>query len=339
MLRRPAATVAACLLAAALLGVAPVATPLAGGAGSASSVSSTPGHYTPRTGALFNNPLGREAQQRTLFRHIIRTINSVPRKGTIRIAVYSFADRRAADALLNAHQRGVNVKLIFSGSKVYKPMVRLRRAIGKNPNRKSFVIFCDRSCRGTRGQMHAKFFSFSSAGTASHVTMVGSNNMTRHNAEDQWSDLYTVANGARYFRAFRAWFSELKYDEPVADPYITKSVGRNAITITPMRRTRDSDPILRALGKVTCRTRRTEINPSSASPNVRVSTRILVAAHAWNGTRGRTLARKVAALARAGCIVRVFYGEGVGPGVRHLLTRGGAVITNGTTRGVSRTRR
>jgi hypothetical protein len=336
MIRRPLATVLASLVGLALLAVAPVATaPVAGGAGAApSAVGDTPDHYTPTTGALFNNPLGSEAQQRTLFTHIIRTINSVPSKGTIRIAVFSFADKRAADALLSAYARGVHVKLIFSGSNIYPPMTRLRNVIGADPTNDSFVVFCNKSCRGTEGQMHAKFFAFSSAGDARNITMVGSNNMTNHNAQDQWSDLYTVANGARYYWAFRPWFRQLKFDQPVEDPYITRDVGTNDVDITPIDLARESDPIMQALEKVTCETRSGDIDPASETPDTMVSTRILVAAHAWNGERGKTVAKEVAALSNAGCTVRVFYGIGVGPAVRNILTSAGAVMTNGTHRGV-----
>jgi hypothetical protein len=254
MIRRPLATALASLVGLALLAVAPVATaPVSGGvAATPAATGGAPDSYTPVTGALFNNPLGNEAQQRTLFTHIIRTINSVPDRGTIRIAVFSFADKRAADALLNAYHRGVHVKLIFSGSNIYPPMTRLRNAIGKDPSKDSFVVFCDKSCRGTGGQMHAKFFAFSSAGDARNITMVGSNNMTKHNSHDQWSDLYTVANGGRYYWAFRPWFRELKFDQPVENPYITRDVGTNDVDITPIDLSRESDPILQALDKVTC---------------------------------------------------------------------------------------
>jgi len=330
---RPLATLLATLVGLAVLAVAPVATaPVAGGTQAAAT--DTPDHYTPQTGALFNNPLGTEAQQRRLFTHIIRTINSVPSKGTIRIAVFSFADKRAADALLNAYHRGVHVKLIFSGSNIYPPMTRLRKAIGKDPGNPSFVVFCEKSCRGTVGEMHAKFFSFSSAGDAKHITMVGSNNMTRHNAEDQWSDLYTVSNGLRYFWAYRPWFRQLKYDQPIDDPYISREIGVNDVDITPIDLSEESDPIMQALDNITCLTRKGDIDPSTTTPDKLVSTRILVAAHAWNGERGKTVARKVGQLAQSGCVVRVFYGVGVGPAVRAILTQAGAKITNGTTRGV-----
>ena len=205
--------VVALVVLAASLSIAPAA----------AAPAPAPGGYTPTTRAMFNNPLGSELAQRRLVRHLVRSVDSTPRGGTIRWAVYSFADGAAADALLRAHQRGVSVRLLFAGKNVYPPMRRVQKALGSNPRARSFAIFCDKSCRGTRGEMHAKFFSFSRVGRAKQVVMVGSNNLTRHNTDEQWSDLFTVADGGAYFTVLRDWFEQAKYDRAVADPYIDKT--------------------------------------------------------------------------------------------------------------------
>lgn len=298
------------------------------------AAGTAPDSYTPKTGAKFNNPLGGTDQRRRLFRHIVRTVNSVPPGGTIRFAVFSFADKPTADALLAAHNRGVRVKLIFSGSNIYPPMTRLQQAIGRDPHSPSFVIFCERSCRGTAGEMHAKFFQFSRAGKARNITMVGSNNLTRHNSDEQWSDLYTRADGGRFYWSFRSWFSQLKLDQPVEDPFESRRVGGNRVIITPIDLSQESDPILDALDKVTCLTPAGEIDPEAEDPEEPVATSLLIAAHAWNGERGKTVAHRVADLVRAGCQVRVFYGEGTGPAVRNIVSSPGAKLRNGTHKGV-----
>ncbi len=299
-----------------------------------SAPSPTPDHYTPVTGAKFNNPLGDEHAQRRLFAHIIRTINSVPAREVIRFAVFSFADKATADALLAAYRRGVRVKLIFSGGEVYPPMTRMQRALGTDRKASSFAILCDHSCRGTGGQMHAKFFQFSAAGGARNITMVGSNNLTNHNAEEQWSDLYTVANGQHFYDAFKPWFRQLKRDRPVRDPYVTENAGLNKVDITPVDLSTDEDPVLRSLDNVTCQTREGDIDPDSETPDELVATRLLIAAHAWNGERGKRVAQAVAGLAREGCRVKVFYGIGVGPAVRNILESAGATLRNGTHKGI-----
>lgn len=293
------------------------------------------GHYTPPAGAKFNNPLGTPRQQRRLFKHVIRSIKSVPRKGVIRIAVFSFADQETAKALIAAYWRGVKVRLIFSGNNVYPPMKSVRRVIGTDTTKSSFVVMCQRSCRGTGGQMHAKYFSFSRAGKARRITMVGSNNLTNFNAERQWSDLYTVTNDEAYFNAFKPWFKQLKADLPAAKTYIRKTASNHQLAITPIDLAVNADPLLVAMSTIRCQVTQGEIDPGSPTPDTVVSTRVLISTHAWNGTRGVTLAQRVAELESAGCAVQVFYGpgDGFGDGVRTILTDAAVPMTSGTHKG------
>ncbi len=293
------------------------------------------GHYTPAAGALFNNPLGTERQQRRLFRHMIRTIHSVPPRGTIRIAVFSFADTETARALIAAYRRGVRVKLIFDNHAIHPPMREVRRVIGKDVTQRSFVVFCDRSCRGEAGQMHAKYFSFSAAGRARRITMIGSNNLTRFNAERQWSDLYTVTGNKAYFTTFKRWFAQLKYDTPVASTYVRKTLRDHRVSITPVDLAVDQDPLLEAMATVRCDVTLGELDPASPTPTVIVPTRVLISAHAWNGPRGATLARRVVELHQAGCAVQVFFHEdGFGGVVGAILADNGVPMTSGVTPGV-----
>ncbi len=292
-------------------------------------------NYTPPAGVKFNNPIGTQAQQRRLFRHLNRTIKSVPRRGTIRIAVFSFADEKTSQALIKAYQRGVRVKLVFAGNNVYPPMKAVQRVLGSNPTKKSYAIFCSSSCRGTLGQMHAKYFAFSRAGKARHITMIGSNNLTKHNAERQWSDLYTVTNDEAFYTAFKPWFSQLRKDTTVPAPYVQKQVGRHRIWITPLDLTVATDPLLEAMSTIRCQVTMGEIDAQSPTPDEVVATRLRIATHAWNGDRGVALARRVAELQGQGCAVQVFYYDiGSGSSVRSILTEAGVVLNPGTISGV-----
>lgn len=295
----------------------------------------TPDSYAPRTGVKFNDPLGDEEQQRRLFIHIRRTVSSVPAGGVIRFAVFSFADKRVSRALLAAYERGVRVRLVFAGAHVYPPMERLRDTIGTDPEADSFVVICDNSCRGSRGEMHAKYFSFSrTTGGAKHVTMVGSSNLTQHNATEQWSDLYTVAGDRSYFRAYRHWFTQLKWDSPVEPTYVRKRVHGHRIDITPLSLEEEDDPIRTALSRIRCEVTQGDIDPDSPHPDEIVPTRIRIATSAWNEERGQAIARDVATLLDRGCEAKVFFGTGTGPVVRDILRGAGAELTNGTHRGV-----
>ena len=117
------------------------------------------------------------------------------------------------------------MKLVFDDHTVFDAERKLQRALGRNPRHRSFAILCEKSCRGTGGEMHGKVYLFGRAGAAKQVTMVGSNNMTSHNAERQWSDLVTLTNNKPMYTTFRTWFGQLKWDRPVAHP-ADRAAGR-----------------------------------------------------------------------------------------------------------------
>lgn len=332
---RPQTLVGALLLALALpLSPTPVANAISP-ASAPSSESVSARTYAPATGARFNNPLGSLSQQRRLLTQLIRAVDHTPSGSIIRMAVFSFADPQTADALIAAHRRGVEVRLIVSGNHEYPAMVRLRKALGSNPAARSFTVFCSSSCRGTAGQMHAKYFSFGRTGDSRWVTTVGSVNVTRNNAENQWSDLYTVADDQDYFRAYLRWFNQLKHDTPMEDPYLVKTSGANRIHFAPMALQQHPDPVLEALDPVVCETRRGDLDPDSPNPDEIVPTSIMISAYAWNGERGTRVARTVARLVEAGCRVRVFYGTGTGGAVRAILTNNGVQMRTSSRDGVT----
>lgn len=320
------------VVAALVVGGLSLATPAATSVGAAP----TPrvGSYVPPAGPSFNNPLGTPAQQRKLLTQVIRTTNSVPAGSTIRMAVYSFGDGLVADALLAAHQRGVAVKLVFAGENVYPAMSRLRAGLGTDTNARSFVVICQNSCRGERGQMHAKYFSFSKAGSAKWITMVGSVNLTQHNAQDQWNDLYTRVDDRPYFRAYGRWFGQLKRDEPVVKQYLHKATATNDIRMTPVDLTNEGDPILQTLDRVRCQVTRGEIDPDSPNPDQVVTTGLYINTHAWNEERGKRIAWRVVALRGEGCDVQVFFGTGMGAAVKSILKNNGVRLRKGQNPGI-----
>ena len=306
----------AALLALPVASIAPAA-----GAGTAARI----GHYVPPAGPSFNNPIGTPTQQRKLLQQVIRTTNSAPAGSTIRMAVFSFGDGATADALIAAYHRGVDVKLVFAGENVYPAMARLRDAIGTDTTAPSFVAICQDSCRGDAGQMHAKYFSFSQAGAARWITMVGSVNLTQHNAQDQWNDLYTRVEDRPYFRAYGHWFGQLKQDQPVVKQYLHKSVSDTDIKIMPVDLTEENDPILDALDQVQCRVQ---------VGDEEVRTGLYISTHAWNEERGKAIAWKVAALRGDGCDVKVFYGTGMGAAVKSILEHHDVQLRKGHHQGI-----
>jgi hypothetical protein len=295
--------------------------------------------YTPVTGAIFNRPVGTSAEQRAIFTHVNRTIDATPPGATIRFAVFSFAEQATTDKLIAAYRRGVNVQLIFDDHVVYPQEARLRSVIGRDPNRRSFVVLCHKSCRGTGGNMHDKVFLFSQAGQASNVVMVGSNNMTRHNAVDQWSDIYTVVGDPALYFTYSGVFEQMKFDRPMTTPYIAADVNGYEPQFYPYPGvSQATDPLYQILSNVTCTGTTTETQTTSSGNTseveVPVTTSLRISQHAWNGERGKYLARKVAELEGAGCDIEVIYGVGMGASVKTILDRAGVPLSKGQVKGV-----
>ena len=290
--------------------------------------AATAGTYTPVTGAIFNRPVGTATEQRRIFTHVNRTIDSAPTGSTIRIAVFSFSEKVTADKLLAAKRRGVNVQLVFDDHTISSQMKRLRAALGKNPAYKSFVVYCHLSCRGTGGNMHDKIFTFSRAGSAENVTMIGSNNMTSYNATRQWSDIYTIANDPAMYFTVSGVFDQLKLDKARSRSYYQSDINGYQAQFYPYANASQYvDPLYLALSKVTC---------TGAAPGSGVNGQTLVrlSQHAWNGNRGIYLARKVAELQSQGCSVQVIYGVGVGTTVRSILSNAGVQLRANSKRGI-----
>ncbi len=293
--------------------------------------------YTPQTGAIFNRPVGSTAEQRAIFAHVNRTIDATPSGATIRIAVFSFAAGRTAKKLIAAHQRGVNVQVIFNDHHIYKAERILQAALGSDPDARSFARSCAGSCRGGKGQMHDKIFLFSKAGAAENVVMVGSNNMTRNNAVNQWSDIYTVVGNPVLYFTYSGAFEQMKYDRPLGSPYIRAEVNGYQADFYPRPGTTQADdPLMLALSGITCVGAAEGYGEARRLPDGgtdRVS-RVRIAQHAWNGNRGIYLAQKVAALHREGCDVRAVLGVGTGRVVRNTLARAGVKTSSGKVKGV-----
>lgn len=273
--------------------------------------------YTPVTGAIFNRPIGTTAEQRRIFTHVNNAIAATPAGATIRIAVFSFSEKSTADRLLAAKARGVNVQLIFNDHTIYAQEARLRKALGANPNARSFTIYCHLSCRGSSGNMHDKIFMFSRAGAAENVTMVGSNNMTANNAVNQWSDIYTVANDPALYFTFSGVFDQMKYDKAMSKTYYSADINGYQPQFYPYAGVSQlRDPLYQTLSKVVC-TGAAEGTGQDGATVLRMSQ------HAWNGDRGVYLAKKVASLRSQGCLVSVIYGVGIGSQVKSILANAG----------------
>lgn len=336
-----ALTVAALGVAFAVHGAGPGADP--GTASDVRQAARKVGSYTPVTGAIFNRPVGTRWQQVAIFRHVNKTIDSTPPGATIRMAVYSFAEAKTANKLIKADRRGVNVQILFNHHKEYGPEKRLIRELGTKRGKASFARFCEKSCRGEKGNMHQKVFLFSKAGSAENVVMVGSNNMTRNNAVNQWSDIYTVVGDPALYWTYAGVFDQMRQDRIQSHQFINARINSFGPEFYPNPSvvSQETDPMWQQLSQISC----TGAAPGYGTPAFNPdgtpvlnpdgtqahNTMIRLSHHAWNGDRGIWLARKVAELKRAGCDVRIVYGIGIGGAVKAILANNQIPMSSGAT--------
>jgi phosphatidylserine/phosphatidylglycerophosphate/cardiolipin synthase-like enzyme len=322
-LRRP---IAAFVSAALLVGLAGAvaATPSTAAVSTAASQSpqsvitarapgaGAPDHYTPPTGVKFNNPLAGEVSRRNIIRHLIRTINSVPKRESIHIASWNVRSDAIINALIRAHvRRKVSVRIVMDRLNANRDnpnfgVNRLERALkidnGKRKqSRKSFLRKCVSACRAPRGIAHTKFYLFSKAGTARNVVMYGSANATDLAAGFQWNDLYTIRRDASIYGEFDAVFKEMTKDTNVAQPYVAFTHGNFSDYFYPYRGVgTEKDPIMQELNNVVC-------DGATGNTGTNGHTKIRIAMTSMHGARGIALATRLMQMHNRGCDVKIVY--------------------------------
>ncbi|WP_109506122.1 phospholipase D-like domain-containing protein [Nocardioides speluncae] len=286
----------------------------------AQPVPSYPKPFRPIWGPVFNNPMGDLGAQRRILEYIIKVVDGAPPGGTIRISMYVFNDRSVWHALNRALDRGVRLRIVLDGGHdIPAPAERLRAQVGDDPRAVSYLVECEKSCRGELGVNHQKFFMLTSSAGVRHVVLVSSGNMTGGNVDQEWNDLFSIAGSKPVYDAFAGVFEQLKLDQPVARPYVEAEQRTFLQGFYPARGIADGgrDPWLDYLDNVSC--------TGAARPGLKGRTKIRVTMSAMHGDRGRIGARRLVELQKAGCDVKVIFGASSGKGVRSILTGGGVI--------------
>jgi phosphatidylserine/phosphatidylglycerophosphate/cardiolipin synthase-like enzyme len=281
--------------------------------------------YTPSAGVKINNPLGSRAERRAIVRHLLRTIDSAPRKSHIRVASWNIRSDAVVDALIRAHKRHVSVRVILDRGNANpdnpnRGINRLDKALRHNGNKsrrsamRSHLKKCVRSCRGRRGIAHSKFFLFERAGRAHNVVMNGSWNATDLASSNQWNDLFTVRGRPGVYREYKKVFSQMFADKPVRQAYRARHFGGLTTMAFPYAgRNTPSDPAVRELERIRC---------AGAKNSPDGHTKIRIAQTSWYGERGKKIAWRVRRLQNHGCHVRIIYAV-AGNEVLRILRREG----------------
>jgi len=180
--------------------------------------------------AVFNRPTGAAAEQNTIFIQLARIIDRVPAGGEIQMSWFGFGVTDVTDSattpdlpgrLINAHQRGVRVKIILDHAQVSeRPYQRLLPVLGGTDSAGSYIVHCsdrfpsqDRGCIGTRtinytdssvtAYNHNKFLTASSivlsnGSTVSNVVFQGSANLGWWDANEAYNNAVTFSDATTY---------------------------------------------------------------------------------------------------------------------------------------------
>jgi len=294
-------------------------------------VSAAPDSFTPKAGPTFNSPLGTKTKQRAIFRKIVRSINSTPRRGEIDVFSWNVLTREGVDALLRAARRNVRVRVLMDDQNLVlptgdrnSPFYRLKAGLrkenqGRPARRKGWARTCEGTCRGGGGAAHSKFFLLSRVGKARKVYMHGSANLTVASTTNQWNDLYTHRGNAAVWDWAKKRFAEAARDRKAKDVYATRSFKGFRLMMFPNTGKNSPDPVMQMLNKVRCR---------GASNTASHRTKIMMAPDVLRNARGMRIAKRIRYLWNQGCNIKLGYtviGIDIGRYLREEGTRRGPV--------------
>ncbi|MGW1365419.1 phospholipase D-like domain-containing protein [Streptomyces chartreusis] len=292
-------------------------------------------------GPVFNDPFGTADQQKAIFTQLVGLINATPTGEQIRGSMFELVDQEVANALLAAHQRGVDVKLIVDdstyvhddGKEYSNPAYQsLKASLGTNDSARSWIVVCDdrfedsdgiddvaRGCLGVAppgpAYNHNKFFTFSKLGpfsdgtNYSKVVFQTSSNLSDWYKVESFNDAVTFADSAVY-DGYTSYHEKLRAGRYLADG------NRNAYFSTPTGSTYrgfffprgDSsynnpvtDPIVNALNEVSC--------AYTGTDGKRHQTDIRIVMLYFSDSRIQ-VADKLAALSGEGCWIDILYADG-----------------------------
>ncbi|WP_170286056.1 phospholipase D-like domain-containing protein [Nocardioides rubriscoriae] len=286
--------------------------------------------YNPQPGVMFNDPYGGDEARYRIFRHIVASIDGVPRGEKIRIAAWNLRSKKIAAALVSAHRRGVSVRVIMdslnaTAGNPNSDADYVQRALRegnkkRTPEMRSWLRKCQGSCRFPLGIAHTKFYAFSKVGRKSKdVVIYGSNNATVLAATIQWNDVYTVKGWANFYDDWIGVFNQMARDEWVRPPLRQYSYGpKFSMTYYPYagpQAEKQGDPTLRILNKIRCQ-------GATDGTGTNGRTKIRIGQTGMFGDRGKLIARRLITMRKRGCDIKFVYAMFGGDVVKMMRNAG-----------------
>lgn len=269
-----------------------------------------PGGWSPKSGVRFNEP--RRAKKSHVINSYIRKAIMNSKKGSqIRLVTWNFSSGLFMSDVINAHKRGVSVRIIMAnglarnqGANGYYGRTKAALEKGnkkRDKNMTSWFQTCKNSCRGIEGIQHGKWFMFSKTGGRDKVIMSTSANLTDAAAYNQWNDLLTIVGQEETWNQYVRMFNQMSKDKPRKRAFYTFTDGRYQGWFFPnMGRTRNYN-VVKMLDKVRCKGARGDAGKNGYTV-IRVSQAV------FNGKPGSAVSGKLKALHKRGCKIRMVYG-------------------------------
>lgn len=264
----------------------------------------------PPLSAVFSRRPADDAPDTAVEDAIVSLIDRAVPGSIVRIAVYTFTRDRVTDALVAAHARGVDVRVVLDGGSDTGAGVEAPRLIaGLGADR---VHLCDApgtACVGS-GIMHDKISLFSELDDGSRDVVVQASHNFTNNQLHLHNNAVIIAGDAALFAAYLETWDDLDADAEIPN-YYRIADGDLATRAYFFPRT-DGDTVVSILGNVECDG----------------TSRIRVAMAFFTDARDE-VARALAARRADGCSVEVVVGDDeipVGDRVATILRDGGVRV-------------
>lgn len=271
-------------------------------------------NFVMRPGITLNNPLGSKKKKYAVLNKIHKAIRKTPRGQTIKVMSWNIMWMKSADLLLKAQRRGVQLRILMDqenySREVPNPSWRkLRSGIKKYNKRlpkakRSYAKVCKKACRrGNAGAAHAKYFLFSRVGRTPHVVIQGGNNLTLASAINQWNEVYTFTEDARFFAWMTKIYGQMWADRMPKKPWTRYQSSSFDMYFSPQVKNYrvGQDPLEIALANTKC------TGVSGGAGNKYGRTIIRSAPDVIRGKRGMRVARLIRAKWNQGCDVKIAY--------------------------------
>lgn len=217
------------------------------------------------------------------------TLCSIRNENTsVDIATFKITNKEVADELIDAHERGVAVRIVADDKLLADPVSRsLQKTLGSDTGAESFIHLCDHSCFNPgKGVQHAKIIMFGDSGR----TVLGSTNLSSDNLFNS-SGVDLVTDDPNLGSASLDYMWDLVHPASrTATPGDASQDGKRTVGFSPYP-SQDDDPIRRLLNRTEC-----------SLSGEKTTVDIVFYDMTWGV---RPVIERIAKLAKNGCDVRV----------------------------------